>query len=256
MPCVEISVDLDLSRTMVTTTDTGWTSQEQTFPYLDVCKDNTVYFWDQTHFSPVSRYESSLIKLIPTPWGAPTFQIDGVKMLPTEHLSPYEDARQKVSLIKPRHKRILETCGGLGYFAAWCLKMEAHSILSCEKNPDVVWLREINPWSPPTGGRLELVVGDAAQQILHLPANSFDAILHDPPRFALAGELYGQFFYDQLARVLKPHGKLFHYTGSPNRLTSGRNVPQEVTKRLQTAGFSVDAVGDGLLATLRGVNIK
>jgi predicted methyltransferase len=60
--------------------------------------------------------------------------------------------------------------------------------------------------------------------------------------------LYSQAFYDQLARVLKPRGLLFHYTGTPNKLTSGRDVPNEVASRLRTAGFSTDLRGDGVLA--------
>ena len=73
-------------------------------------------------------------------------------------------------------------------------------------------------------------------------------MLHDPPRFGIAGELYSQKFYDQLARVLRPRGRLFHYTGSPNKLTSGRDVPREVSGRLQRAGFKTELIGDGVLA--------
>ena len=61
---------------------------------------------------------------------------------------------------------------------------------------------------------------------------SVNALLHDQPRFGIAGELYSQVFYDQLARVLRSGGRLFHYTGSPNTLTSGRNLPHEVARRL------------------------
>jgi predicted methyltransferase len=75
-----------------------------------------------------------------------------------------------------------------------------------------------------------------------------DAALHDPPRFGIAGELYSQVFYEQLARVLRHKGRLFHYTGTPNKLTTGRDVPAEVTSRLRRAGFSVEPSGDGLLA--------
>ena len=75
-----------------------------------------------------------------------------------------------------------------------------------------------------------------------------DAILHDPPRFGIAGELYSQKFYDELARVPKRKGRLFHYTGAPNKLTSGRDVPREVTKRLRNAGFDAEPHGDGVLA--------
>ena len=83
---------------------------------------------------------------------------------------------------------------------------------------------------------------------LKVAAGSVDAILHDPPRFGIAGELYSQAFYDQLARVLKPRGLLFHYTGSPNKLTSGRDVPREVQQRLTRAGFAAELSGDGVLA--------
>jgi predicted methyltransferase len=92
---------------------------------------------------------------------------------------------------------------------------------------------------------------DVALAVRELPAASFDAILHDPPRFGLAGDLYSRVFYDELARVLRPGGRLFHYTGTPNRLTSGRDVPQEVAQRLRRAGFSTERAGDGILA-MRG----
>mgnify|MGYP006147214985 CR=1 FL=1 len=38
--------------------------------------------------------------------------------------------------------------------------------------------------------------------------------------------------------LLRRRGRLFHYTGSPNKLTSGRDVPREVAKRLEKAGFA------------------
>jgi predicted methyltransferase len=72
--------------------------------------------------------------------------------------------------------------------------------------------------------------------------------LHDPPRFGIAGELYSLAFYRQLARVLRRGCRLFHYTGSPIRLTSGRDVPREVTRRLQEAGFKAQLALDGVLA--------
>jgi hypothetical protein len=195
--------------------------------------------------------------LVPTQWGPPTFEIDGIKMLPTAKVSPYADAERKVGLIQPRGKTILDTCGGLGYFAAWCLQGQAAQVCSYEKNPDVIWLRGLNPWSPQidpisADQRLTLTLGDIVVQIATLPDQSVDAILHDPPRFGIAGELYSQVFYDHLARVVKRRGKLFHYTGAPNRLTSGRDVPNEVAKRLRQAGFETKLEGDGVLAVKTG----
>jgi predicted methyltransferase len=234
--------------TNVLIADGHWEWNGRQYPYLERCRDRTVYYWSGAAFEPVARYGRALIKLVPTEWGPPTFEIDGVKMLPTRQVSPFEDARHKVSLVEPRGKRVLDTCGGLGYFAAWCIEGGAVAVHSFEISPDVVWLRGLNPWSPAAAAPLELVQGDIAQAIAALPAAAFGAILHDPPRFGIAGELYSQAFYDQLARVLQPGGRMFHYTGTPNRLTSGRDVPQEVAKRLRLAGFRTTLEGDGVLA--------
>ena len=246
---VSCSLDLDRSETEVLLTAAGWDSGGSRFPWLEHCKDRTIYYWTGAAFQPVSRFTTSLIKLVPTEWGPPTFEIDGIKMLPTAKVSPYADAEQKVGWIRPRGKVVLDTCGGLGYFAAWCLKGGAAEIRSYEKNPDVLWLRTLNPWSPQPGGALKLTQGDVAEQITTLPDSSVDAILHDPPRFGIAGELYSQAFYNHLARVIRRKGRLFHYTGTPNKLTSGRDVPGEVAHRLRQAGFGTELQGDGVLAT-------
>lgn len=248
---VECSLDLDRSTTTVEVRTEGWTWREQRFPWMETCKDRTIYHWDGEAFQPVARFTRSLIKLVPTKWGPPTFEIDGIKMLPTAKVSPWADAERKVGLIQPRGKTILDTCGGLGYFAAWCLLGQAAQVHSYEKNPDVIWLRGLNPWSPGSDNRLTLIEGDIAEQIVTLPGESVGAILHDPPRFGLAGELYSQAFYDHLARVLKRKGKLFHYTGTPNKLTSGRDVPNEVAKRLRQAGFATELSGDGVVGVKR-----
>lgn len=247
-PSVECSLDLERSRTNVELLAAEWIWQGRRFPYLETCKDRTVYHWTGESFQPVARFTTSLVKLVPTEWGPPTFEIDGIKMLPTAHVSPYADAERKVGLIQPRGKVILDTCGGLGYFAAWCLLGEARQVHSYEKTADVIWLRSLNPWSPGTGGGLTLTHGDIAERIGTLPGDSVDAILHDPPRFGTAGELYSRAFYDQMARVLRRKGRLFHYTGAPNKLTSGRDVPAEVAKRLRQAGFVATLTGDGVLA--------
>jgi uncharacterized protein len=242
------SLDLNRSNSTVGLEPAGWRWNGIAWQWPPKVRDRTIYYWTGNEFEPVQRYSGSLIKLVPSDWGPPTFEIDGIKMLPTAQVSPFEDARRKVQLVKPGGKVLLDTCGGLGYFAHWCLEMNAAQVLSFEKNPDVLWLRSINPWSPPNDKRLDLKVGDVAKQVEALKSASVDAILHDPPRFGIAGELYSQVFYDQLARVLKMRGLLFHYTGTPNKLTSGRDVPKEVTKRLEKAGFAVKREGDGLLA--------
>jgi predicted methyltransferase len=252
------SLDLGKSTTNVDPDTADWRWGDRSYPYLPDCKERTVYYWAGASFQPVSRFTTSLIKLVPTEWGPPTFEIDGIKMLPTARVSPYADAERKVGLVDPRGRRILDTCGGLGYFAGCCLAAGAARVLSFELNPDVIWLRSLNPWSPdnrwsvPGSDALTLVNADICERIVTMAAESVDAILHDPPRFGTAGELYSQQFYDHLARVIKRAGKLFHYTGTPNKLTSGRNVAREVSIRLQRAGFTVEPNGDGLLAKKTG----
>jgi hypothetical protein len=245
---VDCSLDLELTSVTVQVDTDGWTFAGQRFAHLERCKDRTIYHWTGSEFEPASRFTTSLIKLVPTDWGPPTFEIDGIKMLPTAHVSPYADAERKVALVEPQGKRILDTCGGLGYFAAFCLRGKAREILSYEKNADVLWLRSLNPWSPSPLPPLTLTNADAVVAIAALPRDSFDAALHDPPRFGIAGELYSQSFYGELARVLKRGAPLFHYTGSPNSLSAGRDLADEVSQRLAKAGFSTTRSGDGVLA--------
>src|ERR1700722_19365532 len=193
LSAVTCSLDLQRSTTTVGLDAHGWNWGERAFPYPQQCKDRTIYHWTGVAFEPVARYTNSLIKLVPTEWGPPTFEIDGIKMLPTARVSPYADAERKVGLVDPRGRRILDTCGGLGYFAGCCLAAGAARVLSFELNPDVIWLRSLNPWSPdnrwsnPDGGALTVINADVCEQIVNLPAESVDAILHDPPRFGTAG---------------------------------------------------------------------
>ena len=248
VPDVECSLDLDRTSVRVQVDADGWTVEGRRYPFLQRCKDRTIYYWAGAEFAPAARFTTSLIKLVPTDWGPPTFEIDGIKMLPTAHVSPYADAEAKVRLIEPRGKKVLDTCGGLGYFAAWCLQGGAKQVSSFERSADVLWLRSLNPWSPGAAAELTLVHADVVSEIVTLPRDSFDAALHDPPRFGIAGELYSQTFYDALSKVLKRGAPLFHYTGAPNKLTSGRDLKGEVEQRLRLAGFSTRLAGDGVLA--------
>ena len=256
-PCITASFDLGQSRAEAALAADGWSLHGQHFAYPEKIRDRTVYYFDGEDFTPLSRFgQYGLIKLVPTDWGVPTFEIDGIKMLPSARVSPLEDARAKVALVQPAGKVILDTCGGMGYFARCCLEAGVARITSVERNPEVLWLRRHNPWSPEpdsafAGGRLLLRHGDVTQTITSVADASVDAVLHDPPRFGIAGELYSLDFYRQLARVIRPGGKLFHYTGSPNKLTSGRDVPAEVVKRLEQAGFRAEKALDGVFAIRR-----
>ena len=248
---VECSLDLQRSMTVVDVDAEGWAWNGQRYPLPATCKDRTIYHWGDGAFAPIARYTTALTKLVPTTWGPPTFEIDGIKMLPTARVSPYADAARKVDVVQPRGKRVLDTCGGLGYFAAWCLQGQAAQILSFEKSADVLWMRSLNPWSPPSDPRLVLEQGDVTERIAALADRSVDAVLHDPPRFGIAGELYSGAFYEQLARVLRRGGRLFHYTGAPNKQSRGRDLAGEVAVRLRTAGYTTAPDADGVVGVRR-----
>jgi predicted methyltransferase len=245
------SVDLGRTTVAVGVAPEAWTFAGTAYPWPQACRERTVYAWNGAAFEPLARYGAALVKLVPTDWGPPTFEIDGIKMLPTAAVSPLEDARRKVALVRPAGAAILDTCGGLGYFAGCALEAGAASVLSFEKSPEVRWLRERNPWSPPEGGALTLRADDVAARLQELPARSFDAILHDPPRFGIAGELYSAAFYAGLARVLRPGGRLFHWTGAPNSRSRGRDLAREVIRRLAAVGFDARPEGDGVFAIRR-----
>jgi predicted methyltransferase len=249
---VTARVSLDLGRSVEDcgVGPDGFVRRDRSYPWPEPPRERTILHWDGTGFTPVQRWDGGLYKLVATPWGTPTFEIDGIKMLPTARVSPWDDAAAKVALVDVRGRALLDTCGGLGYFAAHALAAGAQTVTSFEKSSAVLWLRTLNPWSPQIeeAAHLQLHHADVSDAVRGLPDASFGAALHDPPRFGIAGELYSLAFYRELFRVLAPGARLFHYTGTPNARTSGRDVPAEVSRRLAAAGFTVEFALDGVLA--------
>ena len=80
----------------------------------------------------------------------------------------------------------------------------------------------MNPHSAPLfSGDIRQLYGNAADVVPTLPDASFDRIVHDPPTFALAGELFSEEFYRELKRILKKKGRLYHYIGDPASKSAG-----------------------------------
>jgi predicted methyltransferase len=187
----------------------------------------------------VQRYDEStggFYKLVPTT-GAPTIEISGVRMHRTKDVTPWQDTEAKLATIRPVVGRVLDTTTGLGYTAILAARTAEH-VLTIERDPGVVAIAAENPWSRELfeSPRIERRIGDAAEVVPTLPAASFDRVVHDPPTIALAGELYGLAFYEELLRVLRPGGRLFHYTGTPGR-ARGLDLPARVAARLRKVGF-------------------
>src|ERR1017187_9637933 len=89
---LQCSLDLQVSLCTVEISPIDWAWNGRRFPYPERFKDRTVYYWADADgaFQPAARFSSSLIKLVPTEWGAPTFEIDAIKMLPSSKISPFE----------------------------------------------------------------------------------------------------------------------------------------------------------------------
>lgn len=173
------------------------------------------------------------------PREAPTIEINGIHMHRVSGITPWRDSEAKVRLLSVRRgDRVLDVCTGLGYTAIWALKMGANAVLSIEKDPNVLEMACYNPWSRwLEDRRVSIILGDASRVVEGLEDGFFDKVIHDPPRLALAGELYSLSFYRELYRVLKPGGVLVHYTGQPG-YRRGKDIMGGVKGRLEKAGFT------------------
>jgi predicted methyltransferase len=182
---------------------------------------------------------------------APTLEINGIHMHRITGVTPWEDALMKVKAAKV-HKglEVLDVCTGLGYTAIASANMGASSVISIEKDINVLKIAEINPWSRGLeNDRIKIIVEDAAKVVREMGDEAFDRIIHDPPRFQLAGELYSMEFYKELYRVLKFGGILYHYTGQPG-IKRRVDFVKGVSNRLRSVGFKVEVRRDlmGVLA--------
>jgi len=192
--------------------------------------------------------EGHYYKLKPVaPNTAPTIEIDGIHMHRILDVTPWKDSEIKVKLMSVRKGfRVLDLCTGLGYTAIWALKYGASEVLTVEKDINVLEIACFNPWSRwLEDKRITIVIEDALKVVKHLADNSFDRIMHDPPRLSLAGELYGLEFYRELYRILKSKGILVHYTGQPG-YKSRKDIMAGVKNRLEMVGFTVKKVPEAL----------
>jgi len=201
-------------------------------------KKNRIYLFSDNELQPLEICNEDYYKLVPTDT-APYLEISGVKMHISKGICPFVSAGQMSDTVVKRGFTVLDTCSGLGYCALRSAQIGARKTITVEINPDVMQLRSQNPWSAGlyNNDSIEQQHGDIETVITTFETGTFDAIIHDPPRFSLAGELYGISFYKELKRVLKPRGTLFHYTGNPYSAKQGNSFVTAATNRLLEAGF-------------------
>lgn len=228
---VEISLDLGKSKNKV---------KKRLFHNipLEKVRGDFAYFWNGKRLFKIAipgahYYRLRMFK------GFPILEIDGLRMqLVRDFRNPLEYSKRVVNMLGvKRGDYVLDTCTGLGYTAIAVYKMWGR-VLSFEKDTNVLEIAKENPWSSELFNNkdIEVLKEDVFCAVKKLEDEKFDKILHDPPRFSLAGELYSLEFYSQLFRIAKKGAKLFHYVGSVGR-KSGARIEKGVMERLEKAGW-------------------
>ncbi|HLP79031.1 MAG TPA: methyltransferase [Acidobacteriota bacterium] len=179
-------------------------------------------------------------QLVPTKdW--PTFRLSSTPMHQIVHMSPKEDTLAKLKPLGEITGVVLDTCCGLGYTAI-CASKKADRVITCERDPNVLFLTRISPWSAALyeHSKIEIKESIVEEVIAGMDDESVDVILHDPPAVALSSNLFTSDFYDDMFRVLVAGGKLYHYCPRPQK-TKGREFYKEVSTRLKKIGFVIDS---------------
>ena len=199
-------------------------------------KENFCYQLTKDGLEPISYFSQSTnlyYKLVPTSdW--PTIALGSVPMHRVK--SPKQDTLNKISFLKP-YGFILDTCMGLGYTAITASK-KGKKVITFERDEIVYEIAQLNPYSKELFSSLNIEISqqDITKNIESFDDDYFDCIIHDPPTFKLSPELYSSRFYKELLRILKPKGKLFHYTPF-YKVKKGYDFPSKIKGNLKEVGF-------------------
>lgn len=240
-----ISLDLGLSMEEVTLRPEGVTFPDgQALPWAmidQVAADDAACFSVENDTARrIHAYSPDLARAysLRATTHAPTLINGGFTMHRIVGIDPYEDTRRKIQAVAPLRGRVLDTVTGLGYTAIEAARTAEH-VVTVEVDPVVLEIARLNPWSRALFERpnIERIVGDTFEEIQRFDDQSFTRVIHDPPSFSLAGELYSGEYYRRVFRVLRRGGRLFHYVGNLDS-AQGSRVARGVMRRLQEAGFS------------------
>lgn len=241
-----LSMDLGLSTVKVEKVKTGWRLPDErvlTFSQIQVIIEdkNSCFLLVDGELQKVeafSEHTNRYYSLMPTS-KAPTMLISGIPMHRIKGTTPVEDTDSKIHALGKAYGRILDTSTGLGYTAIRAART-ATEVITIEFDPVVLAICKVNPWSQAlfTNPKIQKLFGDSADLVEIFRDETFNAIIHDPPTFNLAGHLYAQSLYQTFYRILKHNGRVFHYIGNPDS-RSGVTIGRGVVERLKQSGFTV-----------------
>ncbi len=242
---VQISPDLGLTTIEVELTNEGVFFPENEMLSWDEVdeitkNENNCFILEDGNATVIQTFSETFERvytLFPTE-SAPTMLVSGIPMHRIKHTNPWRDTQSKINALGRISGHILDTTTGLGYTAIMAAE-RAQCVTTVELDPAAQKIAQRNPWSRNLfdNPKITQIIGDSNDEIENFAHESFHGIIHDPPMFSLAGELYSLIFYREAYRVLKPNGRMFHYIGNPES-KSGARVTRGVVQRLKKAGFS------------------
>jgi len=243
---MSLSTDLNRSYVQISKTTSGWelpNGEILTFSQVETINqdENNCFVFRDGKLEKAGLYSertNRYYSLMPTE-KAPTMLISGIPMHRIKDITPVEDTDHKIKALGKPYGTVLDTSTGLGYTAIQAAKT-ASKVITVEFDPIVLSICCLNPWSIElfTNPKIFQLIGDSWDLAHIFPERTFNAIIHDPPTFTLAGHLYSQSIYNIFFRILKNNGHLFHYIGNPDS-RSGSSTGRGVVERLKRAGFSV-----------------
>ncbi|MDY6847382.1 MAG: spermine synthase [Chloroflexota bacterium] len=252
-----LSTDLGRSTVQVEKTNSGWrlpNGEILSFAQIQIINEdqNSCFLFIDGQIRKAEAFSETTYRyytLMPTK-KAPTMLISGIPMHRIKNTNPVEDTARKLKALGKPYGCILDTSTGLGYTAIEAAK-SADKVITIEFDPTVIDICKINPWSRAlfSNPKIHKIIGDSISLAEAFNDASFNAIIHDPPTFQIAGDLYAKSLYQTFYRILKNKGRMFHYIGNPNS-RSGATVGRGVVERLEAVGFSVKPKGSafGVLA--------
>ncbi|CAM9531443.1 unnamed protein product [Chrysoparadoxa australica] len=204
--------------------------------------------WKVSGMSDSSGLAAVLCSSLATP-GPPTMVLGGFTMHRIKGgdqataMDPGLDSYNKIRAAGGNRitGRVLDTCTGLGYTAIAASKLPGVTEVTTVELDDVsLTMCSHNPWSLDLfeSEKISSLQGDCCKVVHSFPSGYFSAVIHDPPARALCKttDMYGQGFYEELYRVCKPNGTIFHYIGNSESKEAGR-LFRGVMDRLGQAGF-------------------
>jgi len=242
---VESSLDLNRTRLQLACSGEGVLVEgfdPLTIPLLEYVADDANSCWvvegdELVKVEAFSEETGRYYSLYPTA-SAPTMLISGIPMHRIQETDPWRDTQAKIKAAGPIAGSVLDTCTGLGYTALLAAE-SATRVITVELDATAHEVVRQNPWSKRIfeTPNIDMRIGDSAEVITGFEMGAFDVVIHDPPMFSLAGDLYSLEFYREVKRVLRRRGRFFHYIGNPES-KSGATVTRGVIRRLHEAGFS------------------